>query len=315
MEVNSTGGHLGTPLNSLKTSCFHAFGNGLVGHCFVKVDNYGYLVGGSVIQSLEDQDVGLPCVLQLDLESKQWNDGPTLTDQRSQQMCGSIFLDEEKQDVLVVAGGFLVSSWVRDTENSTLLEDSTLLLIHGFWHVGPKHDQVHDAIAIGDGFCDDVTNNEGCNFDNGDCCQIEIIDFFCGDCKCHFQETIVYKPVKAVNELMPLHVEQSHCEKPVWFNDSICDTGNNVEECLFDGGDCCLEDKQCAGEESVSYCVCWQEVMESCKFPFEWIGDMVCDDSTNSEECLNDGGDCCLSNQDMNNCALCTCHLTGLPVS
>ena len=37
---------------------------------------------------------------------------------------------------------------------------------------------------IGDGFCDDINNNEYCDFDNGDCCGTNVEKKFCIDCKC-----------------------------------------------------------------------------------------------------------------------------------
>lgn len=37
---------------------------------------------------------------------------------------------------------------------------------------------------VGDGFCDDVTNNEACDFDGGDCCLSEINTSYCTICKC-----------------------------------------------------------------------------------------------------------------------------------
>ena len=38
---------------------------------------------------------------------------------------------------------------------------------------------------IGDGYCDDETNNAGCNFDAGDCCGITVNTEWCTDCICY----------------------------------------------------------------------------------------------------------------------------------
>ena len=38
---------------------------------------------------------------------------------------------------------------------------------------------------IGDGFCNDETNNENCNYDDGDCCGPEVDKKYCADCICH----------------------------------------------------------------------------------------------------------------------------------
>jgi hypothetical protein len=37
---------------------------------------------------------------------------------------------------------------------------------------------------IGDGFCDDINNNEGCYFDAGDCCQDNVNTSYCDECLC-----------------------------------------------------------------------------------------------------------------------------------
>ena len=38
---------------------------------------------------------------------------------------------------------------------------------------------------IGDGYCDDETNNLDCNFDGGDCCTVCVNTDYCLDCVCH----------------------------------------------------------------------------------------------------------------------------------
>ena len=37
---------------------------------------------------------------------------------------------------------------------------------------------------VGDGFCDDLTNNMECNYDGGDCCGINIKNQYCSECQC-----------------------------------------------------------------------------------------------------------------------------------
>ena len=56
----------------------------------------------------------------------------------------------------------------------------------------------------GDGYCDDVNNNEGCFFDGGDCCGSNV------------------------------NGNQS------WIGDGFCDAINYNSACTYDGGDCCL---------------------------------------------------------------------------
>ena len=37
---------------------------------------------------------------------------------------------------------------------------------------------------VNDGFCDDMNNNDACDFDGGDCCGTLANKRFCKDCKC-----------------------------------------------------------------------------------------------------------------------------------
>ena len=37
---------------------------------------------------------------------------------------------------------------------------------------------------IGDSFCDDINNNELCDFDGGDCCGLNVQKNFCVNCTC-----------------------------------------------------------------------------------------------------------------------------------
>ena len=37
---------------------------------------------------------------------------------------------------------------------------------------------------VGDGYCDDITNNPICNYDGGDCCLSNIQTTYCNECQC-----------------------------------------------------------------------------------------------------------------------------------
>ena len=37
---------------------------------------------------------------------------------------------------------------------------------------------------VNDGFCDDMNNNEKCEFDGGDCCGVNVDKRYCLDCRC-----------------------------------------------------------------------------------------------------------------------------------
>ena len=48
---------------------------------------------------------------------------------------------------------------------------------------------------VGDGFCDDINNNEFCYFDNGDCCGSRVVKKFCINCACigKFYDNILFQ--------------------------------------------------------------------------------------------------------------------------
>ena len=73
---------------------------------------------------------------------------------------------------------------------------------------------------VGNGFCNDLTNNDNCNFDGGDCCGPCINTKYCQDCQCigeHFGEA----------------------QNNFFFGDGLCQDDINHEQCSFDGFDCC----------------------------------------------------------------------------
>ena len=45
----------------------------------------------------------------------------------------------------------------------------------------------------GDGFCDDMNNNEACDFDDRDCCGINVNKKYCWECKCLSRFLIMHK--------------------------------------------------------------------------------------------------------------------------
>ena len=48
----------------------------------------------------------------------------------------------------------------------------------------PNASNCSNAGWIGDGYCDDVTNNIQCNYDGGDCCGVNINTQYCVQCQC-----------------------------------------------------------------------------------------------------------------------------------
>ena len=107
------------------------------------------------------------------------------------------------------------------------------------------------------------------------------------------------------------------CES--WFaeyiGDGYCDDMNNVEDCQYDGGDCCGPDIY---TDYCVECICYESSFSSsgttstpssCESPLvNFVGDGSCDDENNNEGCQFDGGDCCGPNVLTDYCTECICY-------
>ena len=101
-----------------------------------------------------------------------------------------------------------------------------------------------------DGFCDDLTNVQDCDYDGGDCCLVPSLGHYCDNCTCH--ETL---ESHVTTTLEPLNSNCASTEFQ-WIQDGFCDDENNNRECNFDGGDCCLEEVL---QDYCSICACLEK--------------------------------------------------------
>ena len=163
-----------------------------------------------------------------------------------------------------------------------------------------------------DGYCDDVSNNEACFFDGGDCCGSNVNTAYCTVCQClevggGGSGGTTTSSVTTIGE---------NCNQG-WINDGGCDDINNNFDCNFDGGDCCGSDVNTA---FCTACQCLEvggggsggtttssvtTIGENCNQG--WINDGFCDDINNNFDCNFDGGDCCGSNVIQGLCIQCQC--------
>ena len=138
---------------------------------------------------------------------------------------------------------------------------------------------------LGDGYCDQELNYEGCNYDNGDCCEATCTNNPDIVCPCG---------ANGFNCIDPL--VQGGCVLEEISN-GVCNPENNREECEFDGGDCCPQSCVfgpgfCLGQ-SEETCLDPLGQCDTGGAPIEWVGDGICDFILNNEGCDYDGGDCC----------------------
>ena len=176
---------------------------------------------------------------------------------------------------------------------------------------------------IGDQVCDDEANTEECQFDLGDCCDVQNDFTLCSDCFCyssgHLNNSLIQDcPSKSGLELhLKNHIGDGKCQLEL----------NNLAH-FFDGGDCCLDDPECSitiqGEGDL-----WCHQSNLCSDPHyesfevvcpehvciqsdihciqELMGDGICHDNNNSKLCEWDLGDCCKSNLNRDDCCICAC--------
>ena len=176
---------------------------------------------------------------------------------------------------------------------------------------------------IGDQVCDDEANTEECQFDLGDCCDVQNDFTLCSDCFCyssgHLNNSLIQDcPSKSGLELhLKNHIGDGKCQLEL----------NNLEH-FFDAGDCCLDDPECTitiqGEGDL-----WCHQSNLCSDPHyesfevvcpdhvciqsdihciqELMGDGICHDNNNSKLCEWDLGDCCKSNLNRDDCCICAC--------
>ena len=124
---------------------------------------------------------------------------------------------------------------------------------------------------VGNGFCNDETNNADCNYDGGDCCVMNANPNSCSECVCHLIETCAagYHP---------------------WVGNGFCNDETNIAECNYDSGDCC---GYSVNSEHCTECTCFYQETCLAGVTHAFVGDGICNDETNIVECDYDGGDCC----------------------
>ncbi|CBJ33705.1 conserved unknown protein [Ectocarpus siliculosus] len=168
-----------------------------------------------------------------------------------------------------------------------------------------------DFWDLGDGWCDQVNNNELCGYDGGDCCEctceVPTDDDWDNDLyvACGEGFACIDPSAPCVNDDdITVDVDES-CDA-VGMGDGYCDMDNNNAACAYDGGDCCectCEPNNKCGGRSGFACIdpgapCVDDdsvtvdMIDNCDY-LRVMGNGWCDEENNNELCAYDGGDCC----------------------
>ncbi|CAN0126060.1 unnamed protein product [Ectocarpus sp. 6 AP-2014] len=105
-----------------------------------------------------------------------------------------------------------------------------------------------DESGLGDGRCTPAANTEECGYDGGDCCECTCVDgedddYNCGPTYQCFDPTASCYLEEGSNPY-------PSCEFIEHVGDGFCDLDSNIEDCGYDGGDCC----ECTCETAESTC-------------------------------------------------------------
>ena len=130
---------------------------------------------------------------------------------------------------------------------------------------------------VGNGFCNDETNNENCNYDGGECCVVNANKNACVECGCFLIETCAdgYHPLVG-NGFCDAETNIAECDfdggdccpNPDMVGNAICNDETNNLGCNYDGGDCCLMNMDTS---SCSECSCYGSgVISSPGFPLNY---------------------------------------------
>ena len=129
---------------------------------------------------------------------------------------------------------------------------------------------------VQNGVCDEVANNERCDFDGGDC-ELAHCDISINDCMKNplYQQGII----SCDHDSQPCTVlSWENCS---YIGNNYCNVNSksNSEECGYDGGDCQPN-------------ICFDNCVVPSNVPCFWYKDSVCDTFLNKSDCCYDGGDC-----------------------
>ena len=194
--------------------------------------------------------------------------------------------------------------------------------------------QVYNTL-IGNGYCNDETNNAENKYDGGDCCGYNVDTEYCVVCECYLEDACIARVHPFVGDgycndvtntascgydggdccgscVIKTHCSDCTCMNPGSNNgystaigNGFCNDETNTAACNYDGGDCCGNN---VNSIHCSQCKCYNQEVCEAGVTHTYVGDGYCNDETNIAACMYDGLECCGSSINTEHCSDCKCH-------
>ena len=198
---------------------------------------------------------------------------------------------------------------------------------------------------VGDGYCHDIINIAECNYDGGDCCGDDVkteycddseCDETCNECICHEINATTAQPTdpttaeptdpttpEPTNPTTAAPTEPTTAEPtdPTTAQPTDPTTAESTNPITVGPTDPTTTqptdptttqptDQTTAGPTGLTTGPTGPTTVptDPCVIYQSWIGDLYCDDITNTAECGYDGGDCCGDEVDTDYCEECICY-------
>ena len=107
---------------------------------------------------------------------------------------------------------------------------------------------------VDNGFCNDETNIGACNYDGGDCCGSCVVTEYCLTCDClgGLSTDEIVNPLigngicnEQTNNIECDHDGGDCCPNPNLVGNGFCNDQTNIAACNYDSGECCGPDVSC----------------------------------------------------------------------
>ncbi len=221
-------------------------------HCLERVGTTAILFGGS--DTIHPTPImGQVWTWDLSMESGSehdgfWQERASMLHARRKHICG-VLRSEEGRQLIIAAGGELDDSAITDTVDLLIVKGEAL---NKGWQPGPTLPMpLRSAVSVTTASGDQMLVSGGIT--NKQEYSVTVLRLQCQtDQSCQWRELEIklhYGRASMVGIVLSGAIHEDNdtlsdlCSS--FAGDGECDGSNNIDECFFDGGDCCLETSLC----------------------------------------------------------------------